>query len=206
LSLITLDILLPDMDGWEFLGRIKMMPALARIPVVIISIVADRNKGFSLGAAAVLEKPASRQELMDALAQLGLFPVSHGKTLRVLVVDDDPTAAELIAVRLLDLATAVERAYGGREAIDAVRRQQPDLIVLDLMMPDVSGFDVVEELRGHPGSAAIPIMVVTSANVTADERDKLNGYVTTILAKTDLEVQHFRSEVRRAMSGRQGTA
>ena len=206
LSLITLDILLPDMDGWEFLGRIKTMPALSRIPVVIISIVADRNKGFALGAAAVLEKPTSRQELMDALAQLGLFPVSHAAALRVLVVDDDPAAVELIAIRLLDLASTVERAYGGREAIDAVRRQQPDLIVLDLMMPEVSGFDVVNALREHPGTAAIPIMVVTAANVTAEDRAKLNGYVTTILAKTELEVEHFRSEVRRAMSGRQRAA
>jgi len=206
LSLITLDILLPDMDGWEFLGRIKSIPALSNIPVVIISIVADRNKGFALGAAAVLEKPTSRQELMDALAQLGLFPVSHAAALRVLVVDDDPAAVELIAIRLLDLASTVERAYGGREAIDAVRRQQPDLIVLDLMMPEVSGFDVVNALREHPGTAAIPIMVVTAANVTAEDRAKLNGYVTTILAKTELEVEHFRSEVRRAMSGRQRAA
>ena len=77
LSLITLDIMLPDMDGWEFLGRIKQMPALARIPVVIISIVADRNKGFALGAAAVMQKPISRQELYESLVELGLFPVSQ---------------------------------------------------------------------------------------------------------------------------------
>src|SRR5450432_1328154 len=90
LSLITLEIMLPDMDGWEFLARVKRMPTLARVPVVIISIMADRNKGFALGAAAVLEKPISRQELLDALMELGLFPVSEGRTLRVLVVDDDP--------------------------------------------------------------------------------------------------------------------
>src|SRR5450755_4129857 len=85
-SLITLEIMLPDMDGWEFLARVKKRPALARVPVVIISIVADRNKGFALGAAAVMEKPISRQELVDSLVELGLFPISHGKTLRVLVV------------------------------------------------------------------------------------------------------------------------
>jgi CheY-like chemotaxis protein len=181
LSLITLDILLPDMDGWEFLGRIKTMPALSRIPVVIISIVADRNKGFALGAAAVLEKPTSRQELMDALAQLGLFPVSHGETLRVLVVDDDPTAVELIAVRLLVVASTVERAYGGREAIDAVRREQPDLIVLDLMMPEVNGFDVVEALRGHPGTAHSD-HGGHRRSVRRGPR-QLNGYVTTILPR-----------------------
>jgi PAS domain S-box-containing protein len=202
LSLITLEIMLPDMDGWEFLARVRRMPALARVPVVIISIVADRNKGFALGAAAVLEKPISRQELLESLIELGLFPVSDGRTLRVLVVDDDPAAVELIAVRLQGLASAVERAYGGREAVAAVRRQQPDLIVLDLMMPEVSGFDVVEELRLHAETAGIPIMVVTAMELTPQDRAKLNGYVTMILGKTELEVQHFRAEVRRAMSGR----
>jgi PAS domain S-box-containing protein len=205
LSLITLEIMLPDMDGWEFLARVKRIPTLARVPVVIISIVADRNKGFALGAAAVLEKPTTRQELLDSLIQLGLFPVSQRGTLKVLVVDDDPKAVELLAVRLVNLATTVERAYGGREAIEAARRQHPDLIVLDLMMPEVNGFDVVEALRTRADTAGIPIMVVTAAEVSSEDRAKLNGYVTTVLAKTELEVQHFRSEVRRAMSGRQGT-
>ena len=148
LSLITLDIMLPNMDGWEFLSRIKQVPALRRIPVVIISIVADRNKGFALGAAAVMQKPISRQELYESLVDLGLFPLSQGQTLKVLVVDDDPKAVELIAVRIMGLASTVLRAYGGREAIDVARQELPDVIVLDLMMPEVNGFDVVEALQG----------------------------------------------------------
>jgi PAS domain S-box-containing protein len=206
LSLITLEIMLPDMDGWEFLARVKRVPDLACVPVVIISILADRNKGFALGAAAVLEKPISRQELIDALTGLGLYPVSQGETLNVLVVDDDPAAVELIAVRLADLEVKVERAYGGREGIAAARRLQPDLIVLDLMMPDVNGFDVVEELRRHAVTARIPIMVLTAMQLTAEERQKLNGHVTAVLAKTELELEHFRAEVRRAMLGRKQAA
>ena len=147
LSLITLDIMLPNMDGWEFLSRLKQVPDLRRIPVVIISIVADRNKGFALGAAAVMQKPISRQELYESLLDLGLFPVAERKPLKVLVVDDDPKAVELIAVRILGLAGTVLRAYGGREAIEVARRELPDLIVLDLMMPDVNGFEVVEALK-----------------------------------------------------------
>ena len=187
LSLITLDIMLPNMDGWEFLSRIKQMPALARIPVVIISIVADRNKGFALGAAAVMQKPISRQELYEALVELGLFPRSPGRTLKVLVVDDDPKAVELIAVRMLGLASTVLRAYGGREAIDAARQELPDLIVLDLMMPEVNGFDVVEALSKHPDTARIPILVVTAKEITAEDRAKLNGYVTTIMEKGEFD-------------------
>jgi PAS domain S-box-containing protein len=203
LSLITLDIMLPNMDGWEFLGRLKQVPALSRIPVVIISIVADRNKGFALGAAAVMQKPISRQELYESLLDLGLFPVSQGHALKVLVVDDDPKAVELIAVRILDLASTVLRAYGGRDAIEAARRELPDLIVLDLMMPDVNGFDVVEALQLRPDTAHIPILVVTAKQITREDRAKLNGYVAAIMETAEFDRDRFTAEVRRAMSGRQ---
>jgi CheY-like chemotaxis protein len=203
LALITLDIMLPDMDGWEFLTHIRKIPALNRIPIVIISIVADRNKSFALGAAAVMQKPISRQELYESLVRLGLFPLAHDRTLKILVVDDDPKAVELIAVRILGLASTVLRAYGGREAIDAARRERPDLIVLDLMMPDVNGFDVVAALQEHPETALIPIVVVTAKDLTEEDRVKLNGYVMSIMEKADFDRIRFIAEVRRAMSGRQ---
>jgi CheY-like chemotaxis protein len=202
LALITLDIILPHMDGWEFLGRLKQVPALSRIPVVIVSIVEDRNRGFALGAAAVMQKPISRQELYESLVDLGLFPVSQGRTLKVLVVDDDPMAVELIVVRILGLASTVLRAYGGREAIETARRDLPDLIVLDLMMPDVNGFDVVEALRERPETARIPIVVVTAKQITAADRAKLNGYVSSIMEKAGFDRDRFAAEVRRAMFGR----
>jgi CheY-like chemotaxis protein len=203
LSLITLDILLPDMDGWEFLGRIKQVPALNRIPVVIISIVADRNRGFALGASAVMQKPISRQELYESLVDLRLFPVSQGHTLKVLIVDDDPKAVELIAVRIQGLASTVLRAYGGREAIETAKRELPDLIVLDLIMPEVNGFAVVEALKLSPETIRIPIVVVTARPVTDDDRARLNGFVTSIMEKGEFDRDRFTAEVRRAMSGRQ---
>jgi PAS domain S-box-containing protein len=203
LSLITLDIMLPNMDGWEFLNRIKQVPALARIPVVIISIVADQNKGFALGAAAIMQKPISRQELYESLVELGLFPPARGRTLKVLVVDDDPKAVELIAVRILGMASTVLRAYGGQAAIELAQEEQPDLIVLDLMMPDVNGFDVVLALRDRQDTARIPILVVTAKEITAEDRTKLNGYVMAILEKAEVDRVRFEVEVRRAISGRQ---
>jgi CheY-like chemotaxis protein len=202
LALITLDIMLPNMDGWEFLGRIKQTPGLKHIPVVIISIVADAEKGYALGAAGVMQKPISRQELYDALVGLGLFPLAHDRTLKILVVDDDPKAVELIAVRVLGLASSVLRAYGGQEAIDAARRELPDLIVLDLMMPEVSGFDVVAALHERADTASIPILVVTAKHVTAEDRERLNGYVMTIMEKANFDRDRFVGEVRRAMAGR----
>jgi CheY-like chemotaxis protein len=201
LSLITLDIMLPKMDGWEFLTLLKEKPEYARIPVVIISIVADPRKGFALGAAAVMQKPISRSELYESLVQLGLFPVAHGQSLKVLVVDDDPKAVELIAVRMQEWASTVLRAYGGREAIEIARKELPDLMVLDLMMPETSGFDVVEALNKDPGTGRIPILVVTAKHVTAADRKRLNGYVTSIMEKGQFDASRFATEVRRAMSG-----
>ena len=201
LSLITLDIMLPNMDGWEFLARLKQIPALMHIPVVIVSIVADRNKGFALGAAAIMQKPMSRQELSDALAELGLIPRSHDQTLSVLVIDDDADAVELVAVRLQGVASNVARAYGGREGIAAAREGRPDVIVLDLMMPEVNGFDVVAALSEQSETARIPILVVTAKQITAEDRTRLTGSVTTIMEKTEAS-ERFTAEVRRAVAGR----
>jgi CheY-like chemotaxis protein len=172
-ALITLDILLPNMDGWDFLSCIKQVPALQRIPVVIISIVADRGKGFSLGAAAVMQKPISCRELYETLVDLGLLPLAKGRSLTVL---------------------------------DSARREVPDLIVLDLMMPEVSGFDVVEALHEHPDTARIPVLIVTAKEITAEDRARLNRYVTAIVEKASFDRDRFTAEVRRAMSGRQAAA
>jgi CheY-like chemotaxis protein len=202
LSLITLDILLPGMDGWEFLAQLKRTPVLRAVPVLILSIVADPTKGFSLGAAAVLQKPISRQDLYESLVDAGLFPLADGKSLKVLVVDDDPKAVELTALRVGGMASAVLRAYGGRDAIEMARRERPDVILLDLMMPEVSGFDVVAALHDDVHTADIPIIVITAKQVTAEDRAQLNGYVIAIMEKGNFGPGRFSAEVRRAMAGR----
>ena len=153
-----------------------------------------------------MQKPISRQELYDALVGLELFPVPQGQALKVLVVDDDPKAVELVAVRIHGLASTVLRAYGGQEAIDAARRELPDLIVLDLMMPEVSGFDVVTALNESPETARIPVLVVTAKHITAEDRERLNGYVMTIMEKANFDRDRFIAEVRRAMAGRNAVA
>jgi PAS domain S-box-containing protein len=206
LALITLDIIMPDMDGWIFLKRLKANPSMKLVPVVIISILADRTKGFALGAASVLQSPVSRQELSDTLAALGLSPVSADRSVKVLIVDDDPSAVELIAVRMSGLASTVLRAYGGRDAIAMAQRELPNLIVLDLLMPDLNGFDVVEALNENPATASIPVVVVTASEITEADRTRLNGYVSTIIGKTGFDGNRFIGEVRRAMAGREVVA
>jgi CheY-like chemotaxis protein len=203
LALIALNILLPNMDGWAFLSGLKGIPDLRRVPVVIISSGAGPNMRFSLGAAAVMQKPISRRKLSESLADLRLVPPSESRKLKVLVVDDDPKAVELIAVYMQGLASTALRAYGGREAIDVALRELPDVIVLDLMMPEVTGFDVVAALNQHPDTARIPIVVVTAKVITADDRAKLSRSVTTIMENAGPDPDRFIAEVRRAMSGRQ---
>lgn len=197
-SVIILDILLPDMDGWDLLARIKQAePPTARIPVVIVSIVADTEKGFSLGASAVLQKPVTRSVLIDALKNLG--PTLSNRPLKVLVIDDDPKAVELLSAYLLESGYTVLRALGGKEGIAMARRELPDLLVLDLMMPEVSGFDVVEALKTNPDMAMIPIIVMTAKLLTDHDRRMLDGSVAAILEKSGFNHGRFANEVKRAL-------
>lgn len=201
LSLITLDIQLPGVDGWEFLQRIRESSALAHVPVVVITAVADSNMALARGAAAVLQKPISRAQLKTSLANLGLHPVDE-RTYTVLVVDDDPTAVEVIAAFLSAPAYAVVRAYSGNEAITLAQKLLPDLILLDLMMPEVSGFDVVEALQRNTDTAHIPILIVTAKQITAEDRAVLNSnsdQVIHIVEKIGFNRVHFIAEVRRAL-------
>jgi len=197
---IVLDILLPGMDGWDFLARIKQPGSpWANTPVVICSIVADAKRGYSLGAAQVLQKPVGREDLATALARLGLRPSARPQS-KVLIVDDDVTAVDLLAAYLAEPGYTALRAHGGREGIDLARREHPDLLVLDLLMPEVSGFDVVEALKAHPETVDIPIIVVTAKEITAADRAALNGHVMAILEKSAFDHGRFAAEVHRALN------
>ncbi|WP_235965193.1 response regulator [Caenimonas soli] len=199
-TVVVLDLLLPDMDGWDLLGLLKQPnSATAHIPVVIVSIVADMHKGFSLGASDVLQKPVSREELLDALANVGVNGMGRPVT-RVLVVDDDPKAVSLLAAYLRGPRYSVLMAHGGKEGIEMAQRERPDLIVLDLMMPEVSGFDVVEVLKDNHETATIPIVVVTAKTLTAQDKATLNGLVAVVLGKATFNHGRFVNEVRRALA------
>ena len=195
-DLITLDILLPDTDGWEVLNRVKGDPRLADIPVVIVTITDDAEKGYLLGAASVLQKPVLRKQLELTLRSHGLLRPHGEKKPRVLVVDDDKRQTDLLASQLEALDCVVLVANGGREGIDLAKNERPDLLVLDLMMPEVTGFDVVEALRTDPATRKIPILVVTAKDLTRQERELLNGSVAEIMRKSGLSCDAFLAEVR----------
>src|ERR1039458_8696353 len=202
LDVITVDIQLPVIDGWAFLTSIRGNPTLAKVPVVVISGTSQGPPvALAGGAAAVLEKPVSRAALKEALTNLG-FHDAQDQTCTVLVVDDDPKAVEVIAAFLPSPAYASVRAYGGQEAIVLAHRVRPDLILLDLMMPEVSGFDVVHQLRSDPATAGIPILVITAKQVTALDRQALNGdtdHAIHIIEKAGFNRTDFMAEVRRAL-------
>lgn len=202
-AVILLDIMLPDMDGWDLLARLKQpASSAAHIPVVIVSIVADARKGFFLGASAVLQKPVARDELIKSLQNLGLAKAS--RVLKVLVVDDDAKAVDLLSAYLAEPGYTVLRAYGGEEAIATAKRERPDLLVLDLLMPEVNGFDVVEALKNSPETASIPIVVVTAKILTREDHVTLNGFVAAILEKASFNHAHFINEVQRVLKKPRG--
>lgn len=195
-DLITLDILLPKMDGWEVLAHIKQMPNVSNVPVLIVSIVAGGERGFVLGASHVLQKPVSNADLQAALEATGFTP-AQGK--RVLIVDDDPATIDVISRHLKLNNYKVSTANSGAEGIDAAHAEHPDVILLDLLMPEVSGFDVVEALKGDADTAVIPIIILTSMTLTVDDRKRLNGHVERILENANFRHETLLAEVRRAL-------
>ena len=200
-QLITLDIFLPEMDGWEFMRRLKADPKLADTPVVIITVSKDLERGFALGARRVLQKPFVRVELVATLAGL-VNARPNGEPARVLVVDDNVKAVELVATALEAEGYRVLRAYGGAEAIEVARSSRLDLVILDLMMPEVSGFEVARVLRESEHTARIPILVLTAKDLTAEDRARLNGDVSAILAKASFSTSELLAELRRALPKR----
>jgi signal transduction histidine kinase/CheY-like chemotaxis protein len=177
---ITLDILLPELDGWEVMTRLKRDAATCDIPVVVVSVVDNPELGMALGALDYFVKPIDGKELV---ARLNRFQFKHSNGTTVLVVDDDASNRLWLTSVLEPAGFGVINAGGGREAIQLAKSKSPDLVLLDLMMPDVNGFAVVEALRADPATRHVPIMILTARNLTAADKRQLNGHVSTILSR-----------------------
>jgi CheY-like chemotaxis protein/anti-sigma regulatory factor (Ser/Thr protein kinase) len=183
---ITLDILLPEIDGWEVLKRLKADELTWNIPVVVISVVDNPALGLALGAKDYFVKPVDRGALLSRLSQYAFDANMLPGETRVLVVDDEPANLDLLQALLEPEGFKVLKASGGRQGIDVARAQLPQLILLDLMMPDVTGFDVVEVLRTDATTRSIPIMVLTAKELTSDDKAALNGHVAAIFQRNSL--------------------
>ena len=179
---ITLDILLPKKDGWQVLREMKTKPNLQSIPVIIVSVTEERQLAFGLGAVDHLVKPIDKEALLASLQSLKL-PSRDGSP-RILVVDDDPQTVRLLSTVLTNAGYEVLKVYGGSEAIETTISQSPDLIILDMMMPQVDGFQVVRHLTGDPRTCDIPIIICTALDLTDEDRDRLNGQIQSVIQKT----------------------
>jgi signal transduction histidine kinase/CheY-like chemotaxis protein/HAMP domain-containing protein len=193
-SLVTLDVLMPEMDGWAVLREIKADPEVASIPVLMVTILDEKNKGFALGASDYLTKPVDRSQL---LAMIRRFR-SNGVGGHVLVIEDDAATRQLLRRILVSDGWTVIEADNGRVALDrlAGADRSPDLIMLDLIMPEMDGFEFLAECRRNGAWADIPVVIVTAADLTEEERNRLNGAVQKIIRKTSPESETFLGEVR----------
>jgi CheY-like chemotaxis protein len=180
---ITLDILLPDIDGWEVLTRLKRDELTSDIPVIVVSVVDDPELGTALGALDYFVKPVEARALVSRLSNFNFKRKFKGRQTRVLVVDDEAANREWLKNVLEPAGFRVTLASGGREAIKLAKSGKPDLVMLDLLMPEVNGFDVVEALSADRATRGIPIMVLTAKNLTAADVAQLNGHVSTILKR-----------------------
>lgn len=192
---ITLDVIMPDKNGWEIIQELKSDPETRDIPIIVCSIVSDTQKGLSLGVTDYLVKPILEQDLLDALERL-----SEGDdTTHVLVVDDNADDRKLLRRILEDAGYIVREAAGGAEAIVMIIEQSPDLVVLDLMMPEVDGFAVLENLKGHELTRQIPVVVVTAKELTADEQALLDEGVESLLQKALFDQEQLLQDVAAAL-------
>ncbi len=192
-DLVTLDVMMPSMDGWAVLSALKADSATASIPVVMMTMVEDRPMGFALGAADYLTKPVDKSRVLDAVSRL----VAH-KSDDILVVEDDPMAADIVRRTLEADGRSCRHARNGREALDMVRNSRPALILLDLMMPEMDGFEFLDALESEGAEfAAIPVIVLTAKDLTQEERDRLSGRVMQTLHKGAGQRENLLAAIRR---------
>jgi adenylate cyclase len=191
-SVITLDVFMPDLDGWSVLQEIKQDAELNRIPVIMMTIADEKQKGFTLGAAGYLTKPVDRAQLAELLKRFK----APTTTPRVLVVEDNVTDREMMRRLLVSEGWEVTVSVNGREALDCLKSDHPDLVLLDLMMPEMDGFEFLAEFRKDPKFASTPVIVVTAADLSPADRHRLNGGVEYILEKAASNRQDFLRQIR----------
>jgi CheY-like chemotaxis protein len=195
---ITLDVMMPGMDGWAVLSALKKDTDLADIPVVMLTIVDDQNMGYAMGAAEYLTKPVDRDRLAAVLKKYA--GDGHGRS--ALVVDDEPEARDILRRLLESDGWSVVEAADGRLAIEQLKKRRPAVILLDLMMPEMNGFQFVEELRKNAEWRDIPVVVVTSKDLTPEERLLLDGQVGIVLQKGTYQSEELLRETGRLVASR----
>jgi CheY-like chemotaxis protein len=190
-DVVMLDVLMPQMDGWAVLSAMKEDPALSEIPVIMVTIVDNQSIGFSLGAADYLIKPIDRDRLLRAVEKCS----SRGALRHVLIVEDDAPTSELMGRALRQIDCKVTQAENGRVGLERLNEALPDAILLDLMMPEMDGFEFIARVRAESRWRHIPIIVVTAKTLTAEDRARLNGQVEHLVHKGEFSGKTVLSAV-----------
>jgi signal transduction histidine kinase/CheY-like chemotaxis protein len=197
-TVITLDVMMPDLDGWSVLTALRQDPELADIPVIMVTIVDEHRRGIALGAAGYLTKPIDRERLHQLV---GRFRASAPPT-RVLLVEDDAVQRERMRGWLEGPQWSLREAANGREALDRLQEGKPDVILLDLMMPEMDGFAVVAALQKEPPWQDIPVVVITARDLDAKDRERLNSGVQSVLVKDQFRPADLVGRIRRVVHGK----
>jgi signal transduction histidine kinase/DNA-binding response OmpR family regulator len=198
-ALIILDILLPKKDGWEVLRELKEDAVTRDIPVVIVSIVDEPERGFSLGAADYLLKPLDREDFLRRLGRFSFTTKVRVRPVKVLIIDDDPVAVDTLAGILEPLGFKLFMASSGQHGLELAVEQQPDLIIVDLVMPEISGFEVVQRLKEHTRTQAIPIFAMTIKDLSVEDKQKLNSLVAAVISKRTFAKEEFLEAIDQLM-------
>jgi CheY-like chemotaxis protein len=198
---ITLDVMMPQKDGWDVLAELKKTPEISNTPILVCSIIQDKTRGFSLGAADYLVKPITEDELRRALERVKRDRIVN----KILIVDDEPLALQLLK-RILAAQPQykVLDAWGGAQALAMVQSDKPDLILLDLMMPEIDGFAVLEAVKSNPATHDIPVIVVTAKEITAEDRERLNGNMTALYNKGMFTAEQLLADISAALQTMNG--
>jgi adenylate cyclase len=185
--------MMPDLDGWSVLAALRQDPELAEIPVIMITIVDEHRRGIALGAAGYLTKPIDRERLRRVIGRFR----TPARATRVLVVEDDAVQRERMLGWLKGPQWTVREAENGREALNRIQEDKPDVILLDLMMPEMDGFAVVAALQKEAGWQDIPVIVITARDLDAKDRERLNSGVQSVLVKERFRPADLVERVRR---------
>ena len=193
---ITLDVVMPDLDGWTVLSALRGDPELSYVPVIMATIVDERRHAMALGAAGYLTKPIDRQKLVELMQR---FRARMGRT-RVLLVEDDPAQRELLRGWLEPQEWVLSEAENGRVALERIKQDLPHIILLDLMMPEMDGFELVAALQEQPAWRRIPVIVITARDLSVEEHARLNSGIESVLLKTQFSPSDLIEEVRTVVS------
>ena len=193
---IILDVMMPGMDGWMVLSAIKTDPALANIPVIMASILEDKQLGYSLGATDYLVKPVNREQLNSVLNK---YCTGNQNNHYIMIIEDEPTTRQMMETMINKAGWQVSSAENGRIGLEKIAIKQPDLILLDLMMPEMDGFEFVTHLREREEWRTIPVVVLTAKDITLEDRAKLNNCVQTVFQKGSYKREQLLREIKESL-------